>query len=104
MTCGPEHYSGKPLAGDELVDLHRRLGSGWCVEEGHHLVKKWTFDDFAGALVFTNAVGAEAEAQNHHPDICLTWGKVEVKIFTHQIDGLTENDFILAARIDARTG
>lgn len=102
-TCGPEHYSGKPLTGDEVENLHNQLDSGWRVKEGHHLLKKWTFDDFAGALAFTNAVGAEAEAQNHHPNISLTWGEAEVKVFTHQIDGLTENDFILAARIDACT-
>ena len=91
----------KRLAGDDLDKLHTQLNNHWQVEDNHHLSKTWKFDDFAGALAFTNAVGAEAEAQDHHPDIHLAWGKVKVKIFTHTVDGLTENDFILAARIDA---
>ncbi len=68
---------------------------------GHHLEKKYTFDDFAGALAFTCRVGEVAEAEGHHPDIELGWGRVVLRVWTHKIDGLTENDFILAARADA---
>jgi 4a-hydroxytetrahydrobiopterin dehydratase len=68
--------------------------------DGHHLSKRYAFDDFAGALVFTNRVGAIAEAEGHHPDIYLAWGQVELKIWTHKIDGLTESDFIFAAKAD----
>jgi 4a-hydroxytetrahydrobiopterin dehydratase len=70
------------------------------VVEGHHLEKLYTFKDFAGALAFVNAVGRVAEEQNHHPDITLAWGKVRVTIWTHKIDGLTESDFVLAAKAD----
>jgi 4a-hydroxytetrahydrobiopterin dehydratase len=74
--------------------------SGWEVELEHHLKKNYGFSNFAEALKFVNRVGELAEEQGHHPDICFGWGKVEVTIWTHKIDGLTESDFILAAKID----
>ena len=66
----------------------------------HHLEREFTFPDFNNALAFTNRVGALAESEGHHPDIYLAWGKVGIKIWTHKIDGLTESDFVLAAKID----
>jgi 4a-hydroxytetrahydrobiopterin dehydratase len=72
---------------------------GWQVVDGHHLLRVYTFPDFAAALAFVNRIGALAEAQGHHPGLLLSWGRVEVKIWTHKIDGLTESDFILAAKI-----
>jgi 4a-hydroxytetrahydrobiopterin dehydratase len=72
---------------------------GWSFEQGH-LAKSYSFSDFAGALDFVNRIGAIAEQQSHHPDIYMTWGKVSVEIWTHKIDGLTESDFILAAKFD----
>lgn len=73
---------------------------GWQVVGGHHLLKSYAFPDFRGALDFVNRIGETAEREGHHPDIYLAWGKVEVKIWTHKIDGLTESDFVLAAKID----
>jgi 4a-hydroxytetrahydrobiopterin dehydratase len=75
--------------------------SDWRVVQDHHIVRLFPFADFKTALDFANKVGAIAEEQGHHPEICLTWGRAEVKIWTHKIDGLTESDFILAAKIDA---
>jgi 4a-hydroxytetrahydrobiopterin dehydratase len=72
---------------------------GWSFEQGH-LAKSYSFADFAGALEFVNRIGAIAEEQGHHPDIYMTWGKVSVEVWTHKIDGLTESDFILAAKFD----
>ena len=72
---------------------------GWSFEQGH-LAKSYSFSDFAGALEFVNRIGAIAEEQGHHPDIYMTWGKVSVEVWTHKIDGLTESDFILAAKFD----
>jgi 4a-hydroxytetrahydrobiopterin dehydratase len=72
---------------------------GWMFEQGH-LAKSYAFNDFAGALEFVNRIGTIAEQQGHHPDIYMTWGKVSVEIWTHKIDGLTESDFILAAKFD----
>jgi 4a-hydroxytetrahydrobiopterin dehydratase len=65
-----------------------------------HLAREFEFPDFKTALDFVNRVGALAEEEGHHPDLCLSWGKVEAKIWTHKIEGLTESDFILASKID----
>lgn len=67
----------------------------------HHLTKTFTFKNFREALAFTNEVGRIAEQQKHHPDIYLSWGRVRLDIWTHKIDGLTESDFVLAAKCDA---
>ena len=89
-----------PLKGEEIIKLLGELGGNWNVIEEHHLEKEFTFDDFAKALAFTNKVGAIAEQEQHHPDIQLSWGKVKITTYTHKINGLHENDFILAAKID----
>jgi 4a-hydroxytetrahydrobiopterin dehydratase len=98
--CVPCRGGVPPLAGDELRKLEQELGGGWQVVEEHHLRKAFPFPDFVTALDFVNRVGELAEQEGHHPDILLSWGRVEIEIFTHKIDGLTESDFILAARID----
>ncbi len=99
LTCVPCRGGIPPLKGKELEDMKRKL-SGWEVVKEHHLHRAYKFPDFAQALAFVNRVGDLAEQQGHHPDIMLTWGKVEIAIWTHKIDGLTESDFILAAKID----
>ena len=100
LECVPCRGGVPPLKGKELAEVHRKLGQGWQVVEEHHLEKEFSFPDFRTALAFTNQVGELAEAQGHHPDIYLAWGKVRTTIWTHKIDGLTESDFILAAKID----
>ncbi len=97
--CVPCRGGVPPLAGAELNRLSAQV-PGWQVVDGHHLLKAFTFPDFRLALDFVNRAGAIAESEGHHPDLYLSWGKVEVKIWTHKIDGLTESDFILAAKID----
>ena len=100
--CVPCGGGVPPLDSAAATALLEQLGGGWCVEGGHHhLHKVYRFPDFAQALEFTNSVGAIAEAEGHHPDIVLAWGRVELNIWTHAIDGLTESDFVLAARCDA---
>jgi 4a-hydroxytetrahydrobiopterin dehydratase len=98
--CIPCRGGTPPLAGDPLVELHRQLARGWNVVDEHHLVKEFGFPNFADALAFVNRIGAMAEEQGHHPDVHLAWGKVRIEIWTHTIDGLTESDFIFAARSD----
>jgi 4a-hydroxytetrahydrobiopterin dehydratase len=98
-TCVPCKGGVPPLAGGELADLSKQVPN-WNVVDGHHLVRQFTFPDFKQALAFVNKAGAIAEEQGHHPDILLSWGKAEVTTWTHKIDGLTESDFILAAKID----
>ncbi len=98
--CVPCKGGVPPLRGGEITQLLDQLGGGWKAVDGHHLAKEYKFKDFAEALAFTNRVGAIAEDQGHHPNIYLTWGKVGLEIWTHKIDGLTESDFVLAAKAD----
>lgn len=72
----------------------------WSVIEGRYLARELRFKDFAEALAFVNDVGAVAEAEGHHPDIHLGWGRVKIDLWTHTIDGLSQADFVLAAKID----
>ena len=89
-----------PLGGDALARLVAQLNPDWRVINSHHLEREYKFPNFVTALDFTNKVGALAESQNHHPDIYLAWGKVKLTLWTHKIDGLTESDFIFAAKAD----
>ena len=98
--CVPCRGGVPPLAGPALEELLAQLGEGWAVVEGHRLEREYRFPDFAGALAFTQRVGAMAEEQQHHPDLHLAWGRVRVTIWTHKIDGLTESDFVFAAKAD----
>jgi len=98
--CIPCKGGVPPLKGRELSNLLEKLGNGWKVIDEHHLEKEYTFPNFRQALDFTVRVGELAEAQFHHPDIYLAWGKVKLMIWTHKIDGLTESDFIWAAKAD----
>ena len=99
--CVPCKGGVPPLQGEELTRLQNELGGDWQVIGGHHLEKDYQFPNFREALDFTNSVGELAEAQGHHPDIYLAWGKVKITIWTHKIDGLTESDFVFAAKSDA---
>ncbi len=100
QTCVPCRGGVPPLEPDKVAELLRQL-TGWQALGNHHLRKEYRFKDFAGALEFVNRVGALAEEQRHHPDVRLSYGEVVLEIFTHKIDGLTESDFILAAKCDA---
>ena len=99
--CIPCRGSIPPLVGAELTALQMELGRGWQVVEQHHLEKSFKFNNFRQALDFTIRVGEMAEEQNHHPDIYLAWGRVKIIIWTHKIDGLTESDFVFAAKTEA---
>jgi 4a-hydroxytetrahydrobiopterin dehydratase len=98
-TCVPCRGGVPPLKGKALESLHQQVPQ-WIVINEHHITRSFTFPDFKQALDFVDRVGAVAEAQGHHPDILLAWGKAEVTLWTHKIDGLTESDFIMAAKID----
>jgi 4a-hydroxytetrahydrobiopterin dehydratase len=100
-TCVPCRGGHPPLRGAEITGLLDRLGGGWRAVDEHHLEKEYRFKNFAAALAFTNRVAAIAEEQQHHPDIYLAWARVQLRIWTHKIDGLTESDFVLAAKADA---
>jgi len=97
--CVPCRGGVPPMKGEEIEKLWQQL-EGWQVIDEHHLQKVYRFKDFRESLEFVNRVGNLAEQQGHHPDICFGWGKADVTIWTHKIDGLTESDFVLAAKID----
>ncbi len=101
QQCVPCRGGMPALKGAALHTLSDKLGHDWHVVDEHHLEKEFSFNDFREALDFTNRVGALAEEQNHHPDIYLSWGKVRITIWTHKVDGLTQSDFVLAAKIEA---
>jgi len=98
--CVPCSGGVPRLTDEEVAPLLGQL-DGWEVVGGHHLSKEYKFPNFADALAFVNRVGALAEAEGHHPDIAFGWAYARLQIYTHAIDGLTESDFILAAKIDA---
>lgn len=97
--CVPCRGGVPPLKGEELGRLAAQVPD-WTVANDHHITRSFRFPDFKTALDFVNRIGAIAEAEGHHPDITLAWGRVDVLTYTHKIDGLTESDFILAAKID----
>jgi 4a-hydroxytetrahydrobiopterin dehydratase len=97
--CVPCRGGVPPLRGEQIERLRSQL-RGWLVIDEHHLAKTYPFEDFSSALAFVNKIGALAEEEGHHPDVFLAWGQVRLEIFTHKVDGLTESDFILAAKAD----
>src|SRR6266850_878797 len=98
--CIPCKGGVPPLKGEQLQKLQQQLGAGWRVVQEHHLEKEYPFKNFRDALAYTNRVGELAEKHNHHPDIYLSCGKVKITLWTHKIDGLTESDFVMAAKIE----
>jgi 4a-hydroxytetrahydrobiopterin dehydratase len=98
--CIPCKESVAPLKGEQLRTYQDLLYGDWKVVNEHHLERVFRFKNFREALAYTNRVGELAEEQGHHPDLCLGWGRVQVTIYTHHIDGLHESDFVLAAKIN----
>lgn len=98
--CKPCKGDTPPLLGEKLKSFQDELGTSWEVVDEHHLEKEFEFKDFKTALDFTNKVGELAEKVNHHPVIILSWGMVAINLWTHKIDGLSESDFVFAAKTD----
>ncbi|HVW10220.1 MAG TPA: 4a-hydroxytetrahydrobiopterin dehydratase [Bryobacteraceae bacterium] len=96
--CVPCEGGVPKLSPDRVQELLAQI-PGWEAPQNHHLHRIFRFPDFKKGLDFVNRAGAIAEQEGHHPDLLLAWGRVEVTIFTHSIDGLSENDFVLAAKI-----
>ena len=99
LKCTPCREGATPLRG-EALETNRKQVKDWDAVDEHHLSRTFKFRDFSTALAFVNQVGGLADEQGHHPDIFLTWGRVRIDIWTHKVDGLTESDFVLAAKID----
>ena len=99
--CTPCQGGVEPLKGDPIRERMEQLQPGWSVVDEHHLEREFSFENFRQGLEFVDQVGELAEREQHHPNILLSYGKVVIHLWTHKIDGLHENDFILAAKIDA---
>lgn len=97
--CIPCRGGVAPFEVEQSQALLKQL-DGWELVENHHLRKAYKFPNFKEALEFVAGVGGLAEEQQHHPDLHLSWGKVVVEIWTHKINGLTESDFVFAAKCD----
>ncbi len=98
-SCEPCRGGVPPLAPERARELQAQIRD-WALVDGHHLEKEWRFTDFAGALAFLNRAGAVCEQEGHHADFKCGWGYVRARIWTHKVDGLTESDFVLAAKFD----
>ena len=98
--CVPCEGGVDPFNHEQVQEYMKALEDGWDVEEDQILTREWDFPDFKSAMLFANKVGDIAEAEGHHPDLHVYWGKVVVDLWTHAIEGLSENDFIVAAKID----
>ena len=99
-NCVPCRGGVPPLKGTPLTQLHQQLHEDWKVIDEHHLEREYLFKNFQEALDFTNKIGKIAEQEGHHPDVTLSYGKVKIQLWTHKINGLSESDFILAAKYD----
>ena len=100
-SCTPCQGGVPSLTREEVEKLLIDLGSGWAFNDAGHLYKEYLFKDFMGPMVFANKVAELAEKEAHHPDLKVAWGTCAIEIWTHKINGLTESDFILAAKIEA---
>jgi 4a-hydroxytetrahydrobiopterin dehydratase len=97
--CVPCRGGTPPLTPEHIAPLLAQL-DGWKVEENKKLVKSFRFKNFAQAVEFVNAITTVAETEQHHPDLYVRWGETRVYLWTHKIDGLSESDFVMAAKID----
>ena len=98
-TFTPCRAGTPPLSPDEFQPLLGQL-HGWKVEDGKKIDKSYRFGNFVEAVAFVDAIVPVAEAEGHHPDLFVKWGEVRVYLWTHAAGGLTENDFVMAAKID----
>lgn len=102
-TCQPCTGDTPPLKPEEVFRLHEKVPD-WMISSGRKLVRTFEFDEFTEAVDFVNRVAELAEEEGHHPNITIDYSRVTFTVWTHAIDDLSENDFILAAKIDALYG
>lgn len=101
QKCIPSNKLDKALESEELKRLRKQLLTEWKIEDDKKLKKTFPFDSFKRAMAFVQEIGLVAENENHHPDICIHYTSVEVVLTTHDLGGLSVNDFIMAAKIEA---
>lgn len=101
-TCVPCEGGALPLMKEDSNRLLEQV-PGWTLSpDGLSISRAYSFERFDDAMVFANRVADIAESEGHHPDMLVQWGKVTITLSTHSIGGLSENDFILAAKIDEK--
>ncbi len=100
-SCIPCQGYTPPLSLDQATRLLTKLGNNWSLNEAGYLNKTYSFPDFMTAMTFANQIARLSEKEGHHPDLNIGWGYCSVTIWTHKIKGLTESDFILAAKIES---
>lgn len=100
--CIPCEVGGKPLTHQEIQTLLSQINSEWNVLDDKKIAREFSFKNFKEAMVFVNTIADIAEAEQHHPDMHIFYNKVNVELWTHAVGGLSENDFIVAAKIDAK--
>lgn len=98
--CEPCKGGITALSEEKIKKFLKTLGNGWHLNDKNHLYKEYVFKNFKDVLIFTNKIGDIADKEGHHPDLKISWGLCCVEIWTHKFNGLTENDFILAAKIE----
>jgi 4a-hydroxytetrahydrobiopterin dehydratase len=98
--CVPCEGGVPPLEADKINELKQQVNSDWQVLENKKIKRSFSFVNFKQTMDMVNKIADIAEAEGHHPDMYVSYGKVEVELWTHAINGLSENDFILAAKID----
>lgn len=98
--CEPCEAGTPPLKGTDIAPYISQLNSAWQVVDEHHLQREFEFNDFVQPMKLASNIANLAEAEGHHPDLHISYGKLVVELWTHKIKGLSENDFILAAKID----
>lgn len=101
QKCVPCEGGVDPLSASEATTLLKETPEWNVSADTKKIMRAFSFKNFAEALAFANKIGAIAEEQGHHPDLHVEWGRVTVVLSTHAIGGLSVNDFILAAKIDA---
>jgi 4a-hydroxytetrahydrobiopterin dehydratase len=98
--CVPCEEGGEPLTKPEAEKLLVELNEWMLIDDAHMLAKSFHFKDFAESMEFVNKVAAIAEEEGHHPDLTISYSDVGIELTTHAMEGLSENDFIVAAKID----
>ncbi|MCB2220065.1 MAG: 4a-hydroxytetrahydrobiopterin dehydratase [Bacteroidetes bacterium] len=100
MHCKPCEGGEDPLDHKDIIRLQEELSQGWSVKDDQSIHKSFLFENFNRGMAFANQIALLAEKENHHPNLCIQYKKVDVSLSTHAIGGLSKNDFILAAKID----
>jgi 4a-hydroxytetrahydrobiopterin dehydratase len=99
-TCFACEGGTPPMPADEVAKYIKRVNDDWWIIENHHIIREFTFENFKESMEFVNKVADIAEHEGHHPDIYIFYNRTKLELTTHAAKGLTENDFIMAAKID----